>query len=64
VWVPAEPSERCLTLGDTARVLGLSRAQVEAMVRAGKLPTVSVGDWSTVMVLAAEVERLKAANRD
>jgi excisionase family DNA binding protein len=46
-----------LTLGEAAAKLGLGRSDLEALIGAGKIQVVQVGEW-TRMVPTTEVERL------
>jgi excisionase family DNA binding protein len=50
-----------LTLGEAAVRLGVSRAQIEAMIAARKIEALPTGFTRTIPV--REIERLKAAGR-
>ncbi len=56
------PGIRVLSLGKAAARLGVSRAELEAMIDAGKVTTLPVGGL-TRMVPMSEVERLMAGLR-
>lgn len=63
-WTALDPSERsewALTLGEAAARLGVSRAQLEAIIAAGKIEALSVG--FTSMIPTREVEGLIARQR-
>jgi hypothetical protein len=60
-WEPiGQHGEPCLTLGEAAKALGISARQLGAMVAAGELATVPVGDFGGRLVPLAEVERINA----
>lgn len=52
-----EESTAVVSLAEAAAQLGLGRRELEAMIAAGKVEVVSVGDW-TRMIPASEVKRL------
>lgn len=53
---PSEQSVRVLSFGEAAARLGLSRAQLEAMIAAGKVEALFTG--FTMMIPTGEVKRL------
>lgn len=56
-WVPAGPGVRVLTVGETATRLGISRAQLDAMIAHGAVETLPI-EFGCV-VPTREVERLQ-----
>jgi hypothetical protein len=57
-WVAHGPGVGVLALGEAATRLGMSRAQLEKMIDAGKVQALPVG--FTRMIPMREVERLRA----
>ncbi len=59
VWASHGPGVAVLSLGEAAAKLGVSRAELEAMIAAGKIEALTTG--FTQMIPTREVERLKAS---
>jgi hypothetical protein len=56
VWVAHGPGVTALSIGEAASKLGMSRAELEAMIAAGKVKTLATG--YTPFVPTSEIDRL------